>query len=157
MKRTTKKLLSYGIIHLFINLFFLTSIAFAILALIYRKHGLTIWAIISIIFVLITVLFWEIKHFIWYKMSKLERAFYLAIRQSGKKTIDISYEDVNSKKGQKDLHSFLKDKDIDIEAEWIINGLFPFLGLYISINWLFWAHKFNKGKTRFYIEFKKKK
>ncbi len=148
MKKITTKIWIYATNFLVEAIMFNVALAFAIVALVKKDQGLGMWAIIAIC--LASTWFAQLltKHFIWYKMSKVERALYLAIRKHGKKIIDITSKEITSK-GQSDIHEVLTDTDNGLEVQMIINGAGTFLNVFIGSKWFIWAHKFHKNNSTF--------
>ncbi|MCP4336836.1 MAG: hypothetical protein GY679_03240 [Mycoplasma sp.] len=148
MNKISKKIWAYATNFLIEAINFNIALVFSIIALVYRKQGLGIWAIIAISISSTWALQVIIKHTIWYKMEKIERALYLAIRKHGKKIIEITSSEIKSS-GQSDIHEVLTDTDNGLEVQMIINGTGTFINVFIGVKWFIHARNFNKNNSEF--------
>ena len=148
MKKITGKMWSYTTNFILKNILFNLALAFAIVALVYVKDGLTIWAMLSISFAASWGVLLIVSHIIWASMSRGERALWLAIRRHGKDIIAITDSEI-TKKGQKDMLEILSDTDAGLEIQMIINGTGTFINLFVGIKWIHFARKFHNHENEF--------
>ncbi len=148
MKKITTKIWIYATNFLIEAIMFNVALVFAIVALVFKDQGVGKWAIIAIVTASIWFSELLLKHIIWRKMSKIERALYLAIRKHGKKIIDITSSEITGK-GQSDIHEVLTDVDNGLEVQMIVNGAGTFLNVFIGTKWFIFARQFHNNHSTF--------
>ncbi len=148
MKKITTKIWVYATNFLIEAIMFNVALVFAIVALVFKNQGMGKWAIIAIVTASVWFMQLILKHIIWSKMSKIERALYLAIRKHGKKIIDITSNEVSAR-GQSDIHEVLTDVDNGLEVQMIINGAGTFLNVFIGTKWFIFAKQFHSNHSTF--------
>ncbi|TCG11559.1 hypothetical protein [Mycoplasma todarodis] len=148
MKKITTKVWVYATNFLIEAIMFNVALVFAIVALVFKDQGMGKWAITAIVTAAIWFAQLLFKHIIWSKMSKIERALFLAIRKHGKKIIDITSTEVTAL-GQSDIHEVLTDTDNGLEVQMIINGAGTFLNVFIGVKWFIYARQFHNNHSTF--------
>ena len=159
MKKITGITWAYASIFLIKAILFNIALGFSIAAVVVAinddESSLSIWAIIAIATAASWISLLIVNHVIWSKMSKDERALYLAIRKHGKKIVEITESEVGAS-GQHDIHEVLTDTDNGLEIQMIINGTGTFINVFIGTKWFAHARKFNANDNSFHYNITKK-
>ena len=152
MKKITSKLWMYGINFLVRAIAFNISLAFAIVALVYVKDGLTMWAIISIASISAWLVLNITGHLIWASMKKNERALYFGIRRFKADVVKVTEKEISRRSGQADILEVLRDTDSSLEVMMLINGTGPLVNVLVGTKWLYWAIRFHNNEDIFKYE-----
>ncbi|MCC3160925.1 MAG: hypothetical protein K4H23_04510 [Mollicutes bacterium PWAP] len=148
---------NYSINFLLSSIFFNLFLASIISLIVYSINGTlkwdkfsTSWSIwFSLFFGINWLIQSSIKHFNWYRMTRAERAVFIALRRFGKNAVIVSNKEIDRRFGQKDLLEIIKDTDKSEEMGMLINGLATFINIYIGIKILLHIKKYNISKQKF--------
>ena len=152
MKKIPGKLWIYAIIFLIRAITFNVALGFAITALVFVSEGMTIWAILAIIFIGMWILINITNHSIWSTLTNNQRALYFGIRRHGAEVVKVADAEVKRRTGQNDILEIMRDTDGSLEIQMMVNGAATLVNVFIGVKWIHLAFQFNKNSDVFQYE-----